>query len=476
VIRSQERIGVKHRSERPVVACGPEVSWRARRLEERVRNCHCKRRDWFPGVVCSPGAEGAAYRVIRIRSENDGDSVMGVAEKRGVGSGSREKRKLRVLFVGSEDVPGGVTTYVNTLVRECDSSTYEIHMTVSRLNEEHCVDLPRSRKHELELGYDVVTVLKRSLELRGIIRALGVDVIHMHTARGGLLGCLSTIGLPVGKVYTGHSWRFEQKTGAIVRGMFRQIEKFICGRSDVVACLTQRDEATGIRERFFEKDKSRIIRTRIDSPPRATTNAKGKAREILRIPPEARIIGCVGYLSLRKDPLTFIRAGASLVAERRDTYLVWVGDGDMRADVEELASDLGVFNNCRITGFVPLREALDMLATFDVFLFTSRIEGVPMTILEAQAAGIPVVSSNYIGSGVEELIAHDETGFVFPIGNHTVAAKQVAALLDDPCLRSQIAKAALHAFRKYHSDARLMAVEYENAYMTTLSSRLPCRK
>jgi glycosyltransferase involved in cell wall biosynthesis len=290
----------------------------------------------------------------------------------------------------------------------------------------------------------------------------------MHTARGGLLGCLATIALPIAKVYTGHSWRFEQKTNRIARFLFRLYEQYICHCSTLVTFLTQRDLHLGLHLRLIKQHKAIAINTRIAEPKEDTLRLYSRivTRTAYGIPENAQVIGNTGYLSDRKDPYTFVKAAARIAVDIPHAHFLWVGDGEIRPEVERLVRQLGLTRCFTITGFKPAEQIPLFLQLIDVLLFTSRIEGVPFTLLEAQLSGLPVVSSAY--PGVQEIVEHGFTGFTFSPGDARQAADRVVDLLSDNTLLTTMAESALASARERHSDAAKMAGQYQQIYFDAI--------
>src|SRR5439155_6398546 len=123
-------------------------------------------------------------------------------------------------------------------------------------------------------------------------------------------------------------------------------------------------------------------------------------------------IGSVTRLAEQKDPLTFVRAAAMIARAAPDARFVLVGDGPLRADVEKVAAELGILDRLVITGV--RRDVASLLRTFDVFVLSSRWEGLPRVVLEAMAARVPVVATDV--DGVGEVVIDGESGRLVPAG------------------------------------------------------------
>jgi glycosyltransferase involved in cell wall biosynthesis len=142
----------------------------------------------------------------------------------------------------------------------------------------------------------------------------------------------------------------------------------------------------------------------------------------------------VGRLQAPKDPLTLIRALAEL---GRPGEAVIAGDGPDRPAVEREVRRLGLESAVRLAG--ERDDVAELLAEADLFVLSTRSEGLPLSILEAMAAGLPVVASDV--GGVPELVVDRETGFLVPPGDPHALAAAIERLLDDPDLRGRFGAA-----------------------------------
>ena len=170
---------------------------------------------------------------------------------------------------------------------------------------------------------------------------------------------------------------------------------------------------------------------------------------------EPPIIGSLGRLSPEKGYDVLVRALASLDGVR----LVLVGDGPERADLLALAQDLGVADRLEITGWKV--NARDYLGGFDVFVLPSRFEGLPLSVIEAMLAGLPVVATN-VGS-LSEAVLDDETGLLIPPGDPAALAEALRSLLDDPERRRRMGERGLR-FANERFTIEAMVRSYESLY------------
>ncbi|MEZ5392779.1 MAG: glycosyltransferase [Bryobacterales bacterium] len=171
-------------------------------------------------------------------------------------------------------------------------------------------------------------------------------------------------------------------------------------------------------------------------------------------------LGWVGRLSEEKDPALFVRT----VAELSEAEGLLIGDGPERFRVERLIRELGVTDRVRITGFTV--RVAERLAPLDALLLTSRVEGSPLTVLEAMSLRKPVVAADV--GGVREAVEDGVTGFL--VGERTPRAfAQTAERLRDPAVRRRLGDAARQAVvERFSLEAMLEAYRGGFRFLGTL--------
>lgn len=151
------------------------------------------------------------------------------------------------------------------------------------------------------------------------------------------------------------------------------------------------------------------------------------------------IFGNVASLTPAKRPVLLVEALALLLAGSwPDVHLVLAGDGPLRSAVQRKARELGVAERVHLLGVRQAPE--EVYATLDVLVLPSRSEGLPNTLLEGMACGLPVVASAV--GGISEVVAHEENGLLLPEVTPARISEAVAAVLDAPGRAGQLASAA----------------------------------
>lgn len=147
----------------------------------------------------------------------------------------------------------------------------------------------------------------------------------------------------------------------------------------------------------------------------------------------------VGRLDVVKGVAVLFDAVAALLADGVDAHLTLVGDGPGRADLERRTRELGISGSVEFAGYRAQDEVQEHLRAADVFVLPSFAEGVPVSLMEAMAVGLPVVATNV--GGVTELVRHGENGLVVAPGDADLLGRALADLAADPARRREFGAA-----------------------------------
>jgi glycosyltransferase involved in cell wall biosynthesis len=330
-------------------------------------------------------------------------------------------RPLKVAHVVLSMNVGGLERIVLDLTREGMRLGQEVAIV--------CVETAGTLAATAEsLGAPVVSAGKRPglrwglrRTLREIFKRLRPDVVHTHQV-GALFyagPAAQKAGVPA-IIHTEHGKHYAARFGTRVLGKIaaRSARRFCCVSTDVA------DEVK--RYRVAPERKLIVVPNGIDTA-RFLAPPDSELRRSLGIPEEAPVVGTIGRLSEVKRQDVLLRGFALVRRSVPDVHLLLVGDGPLRAELQRLASELGIGEVTHFAGYQSQPERF--LALMSVFALTSRSEGMPLAVLEAWAAGVPVVASAV--GGLPELIDQDRTGLLFPaLDERALAAAMERLLLD----------------------------------------------
>jgi glycosyltransferase involved in cell wall biosynthesis len=179
----------------------------------------------------------------------------------------------------------------------------------------------------------------------------------------------------------------------------------------------------------------------------------------LGIPKDAIVLGTVARLDPIKNHAMMIDAAARLSENHENLLLVIVGDGPERVSLEKRIEEQGMRQHVRITGY--RRDARYCYGLMDVFLLTSFSEGTAMTLLEAMAAGLPVVATRVGGN--PEIVRDGETGYIIESGDTDSLVDRLNRLIENPAMKSEFGEQGRRRFEaRFH--VHHMVKGYESLY------------
>jgi glycosyltransferase involved in cell wall biosynthesis len=181
-----------------------------------------------------------------------------------------------------------------------------------------------------------------------------------------------------------------------------------------------------VQKRGVPRDKVMVIPYGVDLKAyQVGRNPSLKAQ--LGISADAPVVGVVARLHPQKGHSYLIEAARSIVASHPDVHFVFVGDGELRPQLEKQVGESNLAEHFHFLGFRD--DVKDLLKTFDIFVLPSLYEGLPNVVLEAMATGLPVVATAV--DGTAELIVNDQTGFLIPPKNPHELSEKISHLLAD---------------------------------------------
>ena len=264
--------------------------------------------------------------------------------------------------------------------------------------------------------------------LRRLFRESRPEIVHTHSSKAGLLGRIAAKreGVPV-IVHTVHGWSFHDNMTSARRAVYIRLERLAARWTDRIITVSNLDRRKGLAARIGSPSQYRLVHELNDLQRYSDRAQDGpSARATLGIPPGSFVVGTVGRLSHQKDPQTWVRTASLVATEVPDARFVIVGDGDLRSETESLVAALGLGDRVTFTG---LRDDVPrILPAFDALLLTSRWEGLPLTIPQAMASGVPVVASAVDGNG--EIVQDGENGLLAPPATPRMLADAVLRLRD----------------------------------------------
>ena len=369
----------------------------------------------------------------------------------------------RVAYFAPLLFTGGTQRHLQQVLRHLDPRHFAAHVYTLRSGGELTDELRAAgiSVTSLELGERLTRprVLAGVIRAARLLRAARVDVVHGYQWRPALIGALAgRLGgarlLVAGK----RSLTGADRPARLAWRVIARAVDTIVANADA---LRVEAEADGIRARWA------IIPSGVDVEHLRGSPAPAAAKAALGLDARRPVVGTVGRLEERKGHGDFLLAVRDMVglANGLAPQALIVGDGPLRGRLERQTADLGLGEIVHFTGAVA--DVRTALAAMDVFVLPSRAEGMSNALLEAMAAGRPVVATAV--GGTCEAVETDRTGVLVPPGDPAALAGAAVALLADPRRAAALAGAAGRAVEERFS-ARQMVARLERLYTERLEA------
>ncbi|MEJ2912975.1 glycosyltransferase [Pseudoalteromonas sp. C12FD-1] len=258
--------------------------------------------------------------------------------------------------------------------------------------------------------------------LRKHLKQIKPDVVHCHSSFAGFVGRLAAIGLNTKVFYSPHCISFmRQDISPLKKGVFKAFELIACiKKSTYIACSQSEYSAIKAALPFAEVV---LLENAVD-----LSDFKTPINNVTQS--AALKVITVGGIRPQKGPAEF--AKLAITFKNENIEFIWIGDGEQ--EHKQCLLDAGV----KVKGWMPRADVINELAQADLYLSTALWEGMPVSIIEACAAGVPVIARNCDGN--KDIISHGSNGYLF---NTTAQAiEQISSHLVSPAKLNTLAQLA----------------------------------
>ncbi len=347
-------------------------------------------------------------------------------------------KDIRILHIITKLAMGGAQ--MNTLISARDISRmgYTSHvLTGSERPEEgdlfglaeswglKVIRIPHLRR-DISLYHDILAFF----EIVDVIKKGEYDIVHTHGSKARFLGRIAAARFPGVKIIqTAHGWPFFDAMPSYLKHFYVLLEKIGFNLAHYNLCVSYNDIEKALRFGIGHRNDHLLIRSGVEFEEfRKVRGRKEEARKLLDLERNGPIVGTTMRFCSEKAPDVFVDVAEAILKTRPDTSFVMVGDGPLFDKTMKLIDSRNLSDSFVLTGC--RNDVNRLLPAFDVFLITSRTEGLPRAMLEALAAGIPVVSTDV--GGIHELVNGKKNGILCRENDVDALVKGVLSLLDDP--------------------------------------------
>jgi len=388
-----------------------------------------------------------------------------------------DPKKIKVLRIINRFNIGG-PTYNATFLTKFLSNDFET-LLIGGLPEEN----EANSLHILEkYGVDPVLLPEMKREpnfksdrialkkIKAIIKEFKPDIVHTHASKAGALGRKAAISCKVPViVHTFHGHVFHSYFGKIKTALFKNIERYLAKKSTGIIAISdlQKKELCEIHK-IAPKDKTRVIPLGFDLEifQQNYNNNRINTRNKFEIDEQTIAIAIVGRLTAIKDHHFFLDVIHKLYEDCKKKIKIFiVGDGDMKKEIEQRLipmHNMGI--DISLTSWIY--DIAEFNAGMDIMCLTSKNEGTPVSLIEAQASNLPVISTEV--GGVADIVEQNETGFIIPRTNKGEFVLKLKLLIENDELRQKMKlKGWQNVYQKY--SYQRLAKDIESYYLELLN-------
>lgn len=338
--------------------------------------------------------------------------------------------KIKVLEVIRQGQIGGGESHLLDLVTFLDKERFEpvcLSFTsgemINRLESMgiRCYVIDTVKPFDMKIQRQIVDLIRRER----------IEIIHAHGSRAASNMIWPVRKLHIPFIYTVHGWSFHDDQGKLVRTLRQWSEKLICSLANQVICVSQSNADTG-RKRFGLKDAV-VIENGINLVKFNPEGQFSDLRTLFGFAPDDFVVGFIARCTKQKAPLDFLEAVRLAHVANSNVKGLFVGDGDMDAEVDAFIADHRMSDYVYRSQFRT--DVPDLLHSIDVYCLPSLWEGLSIALLEAMAMGKPIVATPT--DGTKEVITHDNDGLLIPFSQPQALADALSRLREDPVLRKE---------------------------------------
>lgn len=365
----------------------------------------------------------------------------------------------KMLFISN--ITNRITNFSLPSIIVSQSLGYEFHLAANLSNFNDDPDKYNIKIHHINLDRNPFSMknIKAYKQMNDLLNKEKFDVIHCNTPIGGILGRLCGKKAKVPKIiYSAHGFHFYKGAPLINNIIYKLAEKWMARYTDVIITMNQEDYKAAQQFKLRKGGKVYFIPgVGVDTKFFQSININKKQyRDLLKLCDDDIVLIAMGDLIARKNYEVSIKAIAK--ANNPKLHFLICGKGPKLNSLQKLSKKLGVEKQIHFLGFRT--DIKELLSIADIFLFTTKQEGLPRSMMEAMAAGLPCVASKIRGN--VDLIEDGKGGFLLDTNDINGIAEAINILAKDKNLRKSMGLKNLQKIKKY--DVKNIMLEMKKIY------------
>jgi glycosyltransferase involved in cell wall biosynthesis len=337
---------------------------------------------------------------------------------------------MKILHLSSERTWRGGEQQIAYLIEELEKAGVENYVACRKNSafEKYCIDKSISYfSFSFRFQYDLLA----GLELKKICEEFEINIIHVHSSFSHGMGYVSAMLGNRTPIILSRRVDFPIKKNLLTQLKYNHtsIKRILCVSKTIESM---------VRAGIKKPDRCLTVYSGIDLNRFENINSEGYLRKTYSLDNDTILIGNISAIAPHKDYFTFVDTAEIVLQNNLKVYFFIIGDGPNKQEISEYINQKGLDSRIILTGFQ--KEVPKVLAELNIFLITSKTEGLGTTVLDAFASGTPVVATR--GGGITETVLHEQTGLLADVGDTETLASNIKILIENKELQNTLTKNA----------------------------------
>ena len=358
------------------------------------------------------------------------------------------KKKTKVLHV--LHLVGGVEICFRQICENIDESIIETSIVCQKL-----VNKPKlvasNGKEIIPFSIPIVREINPIFDTFSIIRLIFLinqikpDVIHAHSAKGGVIARVASMFFKIKVLYTPHAFSYLSTDNKFKKFLYVTIEKVLRTKNTIILATSNSEKSQAIQTVGYEKKKVFALKNAIDK------RSIGEDKDLEKILKSKRYICTVGRPSFQKNLEMLIRAFEIVSKNNNKVHLFIIGAGEYsprKVKIVNMINKKNLSTRVTILPWVSRKKVQTYIKNAMLYVSSSRYEGMPFSVIESMALSIPSVLTNTDGN--RDLVIDKKSGYLVEIGDYVEMANNIINLLNKSELRKKLAFEANKLFMQNH--------------------------
>ena len=372
--------------------------------------------------------------------------------------------KIKVAFINYSLDIGGIETLILEIGKRLNRDIFDPSVFIFRKDGKLRSEFAKWNIPVIEIrkngGFDWFLPLRLSRALK----QHSVDIVHTHNPANWLYGGIAArlAGFPL--VHTEHT-TCDYHNYHVRR--WKLIERILARFTDVISAVSESVKDYMVNIVHISPSKLKVVHNAVNLEDFNIQIDRALLKRQLKLKKKDIVIGNIARFYENKDQQTLLRALKIVLDDYKNVFLLLAGDGPLKEKMQDLAKDLKINKQVQFLG--NRRDIPNLLKIMDIFVLSSKREGLPIVLLEAMASGVPVVATNVDGNG--ELVTHNETGMLVLPNNPKALAEVIIQLLKDKARMKKIGINGKNRVEKEFTFATMVRT-YEDIYKSLVNGKI----